>query len=101
MVELRLLAEEYHASNEYEQYDRDMVVSEMVLGLSQDFLGGVLYDSVVLYVSFFTSSAWEWTLDELRSSGVLSLCRNESGCTRVLRIEFVRGLTPLFTSRAQ
>lgn len=101
MVELRLLAEEYHASNEYEQRDRDLIVSEMVLGLSQDYLDGALYDSVVLYVSFFTGSAWEWTMEALRCSGVLSLCRNESGCTRVLRIELVPSLTPLFTSRAR
>ena len=101
MVELRLLAEEYHASNKYEKRDRDLMVSEMVLGLSQDYLKGVLLDSVVLYVSFFTSGAWERTMEGLRCSGVLSLCRNESGCTRVLRIEFVPSLTPLFTSRAQ
>lgn len=101
MVRLRLLAEEYHASNEYEQRDRDSVVSEMVLGLSQDYLNGVLCDSVVLYVSFFTSGAWNRTLEELRCSGVLSLCRNEWGCTRVLKIEFAPSLTPLFTSRAQ
>lgn len=101
MVELRLLAEEYHASNEYEQRDRDLVVAEMVLGLSQDYLDGALYGPVVLYVSFFTSSAWDWTLEALRCSGVLSLCRNEWGCTRVLKIEFAPSLTPLFTSRAQ
>jgi hypothetical protein len=97
MVEIRLLAGEYHAETKWEQEDWDHTVFEMVNNIGADLLKGCLNDSVDIRVSFYDTDVLRALTACLNRSGALALIEWEMGCTCVLHLRIDPDRAPLFT----